>query len=308
MTNMTANAPLPDAWENALAAFENDLYRRERSEKTVATYRSCLQSFALFYRHELQKPGPYIARLHENDLKVFIDHIRYNRRLSASTVNRYIAALRGFPSFILLKRWHRRLLSRELKRYRIDTNRPPARLSRPEVRRMIAAVDEKSRNGPRNLALLQLMLQCGLRVGEIVRLSRDDLILHKTVGSLRVRAAKPEYDRSIPLNAAARRALQDHIDALGPGDGSDPLFISERGRRMSVGTVQYLVKRYLCIAGREDLSAIDLRHHFAFEFYKRSGKLTATQKVLGHRDINTTTRYARATDRDIQETIDALDP
>ncbi|MCP3952107.1 MAG: integrase, partial [Desulfobacterales bacterium] len=49
-------------------------------------------------------------------------------------------------------------------------------------------------------------------------------------------------------------------------------------------------------------------HHFAMEFYKRSGKLTATQKVLGHRDINTTTRYARATDRDIQEAIDALDP
>jgi site-specific recombinase XerD len=44
------------------------------------------------------------------------------------------------------------------------------------------------------------------------------------------------------------------------------------------------------------------------EFYKRSGKLTATQKVLGHLNINTTTRYARATDRDIQEPIDALDP
>lgn len=42
---------------------------------------------------------------------------------------------------------------------------------------MIDAVDEKSRNGPRNMALLQLMLQCGLRVGEIVRLSRDDVIL-----------------------------------------------------------------------------------------------------------------------------------
>ena len=173
---------------------------------------------------------------------------------------------------------------------------------------MIAAVDEKSRNAPRNMALLQLMLQCGLRVGEIVRLSRDDVTLHKTVGCLRVRAAKPEHERTIPLNATARRALQDHLDALIPGSGSDPLFISERGCRMGVGAVQYLVKKYLCFAGREDLSANDLRHHFAMEFYKRSGKLTATQKVLGHRNINTTTRYARATDRDIQEPIDALDP
>ncbi len=47
---MSANAPLPDTWGKALAAFENDLFRRERSEKTVTTYGSCLQNFALFYR------------------------------------------------------------------------------------------------------------------------------------------------------------------------------------------------------------------------------------------------------------------
>jgi len=83
--------------------------------------------------------------------------------------------------------------------------------------------------------------------------------------------------------------------------------IYERGRRMGVGAVEYLVKKDLCFADREDLSANDLRNHFAMEFYKRSGKLTATQKVLGHRNVNTT-RYTRATDRDIQESIDALDP
>ena len=81
---MSANAPHPEAWENALAAFENDLYRRGRSEKTMVTYGSCLQNFARFYRRELQKPGPYIARLEENDFEAFIDHIQYDRRLSAS--------------------------------------------------------------------------------------------------------------------------------------------------------------------------------------------------------------------------------
>lgn len=242
-TAMSANAPHPEAWENALAAFENDLYSRGRSEKTVVTYGSCLQNFAQFYRRELQKPGPYIARLEENDFEAFIDHIQYDRRLSAPSVNRYIAALRAFSGFILFKRWHRRLLSRDLKSYRIDTSRPPASLSRKEVHLMIAAVDEKSRNAPRNMALLQLMLQCGLRVGEIVRLLREDVTLHKSVGSLRVRAAKPEHERTIPLNAAARRALQNHMDTMIPGSGSDPLFISERGRPMGVGSVQYLVKK-----------------------------------------------------------------
>ena len=298
---------LPDSWGNALAAFENDLYRRDRSDQTVVTYSSCLRGFAEYYRHQLQKPGPYIARLQETDLKCFIDYIRYDRHLSASSVNRYIAALRAFSSFILIKRWHRRLLSRHLKTYHIDTTRSSPRLSRPEVRRLITAVDLNGRNGLRNFAILQLFLQCGLRVGELVRLSLDDVTIHKTVGKIRIRAEKERHERIIPLNATARRALQDHLDALGPGAGSEPVFISERRRRMSVATVQFLIKKYLCIAGREDLSTHDLRHHFAMEFYKRSGKLTATQQVLGHRDINTTARYAKATDREIQEAIDALD-
>jgi site-specific recombinase XerD len=76
---------------------------------------------------------------------------------------------------------------------------------------------------------------------------------------------------------------------------------------LSIAAVQYLIKKYLAFAGREDLSTHDLRHHFALNFYARSGKLTATQQVLGHRDINTTSRYARATEEEIKEAIDALD-
>lgn len=62
----------------------------------------------------------------------------------------------------------------------------------------------------------------------------------------------------------------------------------------------------MCAIDREDLSTNDLRHHFA-RFYAQSGKLTATQKVLGHSDLRTTARYARMLDEDIQQAIDAFD-
>jgi site-specific recombinase XerD len=50
-----------------------------------------------------------------------------------------------------------------------------------------------------------------------------------------------------------------------------------------------------------------LRHHFALKFYAKSGTLTATKEVLGLRDISTTARYARATEKEIQEAFHALD-
>ena len=122
-----------------------------------------------------------------------------------------------------------------------------------------------------------------------------------------MRNEKGRQERTIPLNTTVRQAIENYLDSLGPVAGGAPLFLSERQQRLSIAGVQYLIKKYLAFAGREDLSTHDLRHHFALNFYAESGKLTATQEVLGHRDINTTARYARATEKEIREACDALD-
>ena len=296
-----------DSWDDVIAAFENDLLRCNRSEVTVKTYLSCLNVFSRFYLDQLQKPGPYIPRLQETDFIAYIDFLRHDRQLSAPSINRHVAALKSFSKFIFFKQLHRRMLANDLKTYRVQYQKDGPRLTKPEIRRLVTAVDLNGRNGYRNLAILQLFLQCGLRVGELVRLSRDDITLHKTTGSLRVRDEKGTSERDIPLNKTVQNALQDYLERKGPLAGHDPVFDSERQRRLSVAAVQHMIKRILCLAGRDDLSTHDLRHHFAFEFLSRSGKLTTTQQVLGHSNINTTARYARATRSEIQETIDALD-
>jgi integrase/recombinase XerC len=296
-----------DSWHEVTAAFENDLYRKNQSDATITTYGACLNVFSNFYLHHLNKPGPHVARLQETDLTAFTDYLRHDRQLTAASMNRYIAALRSFAKFLFINGLHRKMLASRLKTFRVPAEPHVPRLSKVEIRRLVTAIDLNGRNGYRNLAILQLFLQCGLRVGELVRLSRDDVTLHKTTGKVRVRDEKGRGDRVIPLNKTVRQALWQYLDTRGPVAGHEPLFISERQNRMSVAAVQYMIKRCLCRAGREELSTHDLRHHFAAEFYARSGKLTATQQVLGHRDINTTARYARATDAEIKGAIDALD-
>lgn len=296
-----------DSWNEVIAAYENDLLRKNQSDATITTYGACLNVFSDFYLNHLKKPGPYAGRLQEKDLTTFIDYLCHDRHLTAASMNRYIAALRSFSRFLFINGLHRKLLAGSLKTFRIQAEASAARLSKTEIRRLVTSIDLNGRNGYRNLAIVQLFLQCGLRVGELVRLSRDDVTLHKTTGKVRVRDEKGRGDRVIPLNKTVRRALWQYLDTRGPVAGHDPFFISERQGRMSVAAVQYMIKRCLCQAGREELSAQDLRHHFAAEFYARCGKLTATQQVLGHRDINTTARYAKATDAEIKGAIDALD-
>ena len=197
-------------------------------------------------------------------------------------------------------------MARYLTTYRVEPSSPTP-LSPQELRRLVTAVDLNGRNGLRDFALLQVFLQCGLRVGEVVRLSLDDVIIHKTTGKLRIHNEKGRQERTIPLNRTVHLAVQSYLDTRGPGPGADPVFVSERRQRLCIASVQYLIKKYLRLAGRGDLSVRDLRRHFAQAFYHRSGSLPATQQVLGHRDINTTARYTRASDQDIEAAINALD-
>ncbi len=282
-----------DAWDEVIAAFETDLYKRNHSEATIKNYRSCLNVFCCYYQEELKKPGPYVQRLQENDLTTFINFLRNDRKLSPSSINGHITVLKSFSTFIYKKKLQRRALASKLKTYRVQNHNNVNRLLKQEVRRLIASVDLNGRNGYRNLAILQLFLKCGLRVSELVRLCWDDITLKKTSGNIRVRDDNADTERSIPLNMTARKALQSYLDSQGPIDGHAPVFVSERQNRMSIAAVQHMVKRLLCHAGREDLSTHDLRHYFAYEFYAHTGNLATTQEVIGHTSINTTTRYAK---------------
>lgn len=289
-----------------MAAFEQHMHSRGRSESTISTYASALRVFGDFYRQQLKKPGPYVSRLQETDLQAFISHLRRDRNLSASSINRFVVSLHGFSNFALQQRWTKRELGRDLKTYRLSLSSEPNKLTPAEVRRLVTSVDLNGRNGDRDLAIVQIFLQTGLRVSEVAALSVGDVELHKTTGKLRVRGEKSHAERIMPLNKSVRQALKKYLDERGSPDSSEPLFLSERRKRMGVGSIQHLVKKYLCFAGREDLSTHDIRHHFASQLYAKTGKLVAVQEALGHRSVVTTARYARSTAKELEEAVEGL--
>jgi integrase len=86
-------------------------------------------------------------------------------------------------SFLFINGLHRKLLAGSLKTFRIQAEAGAARLSKGEIRRLVTSIDLNGRNGYHDLAIVQLFLQCGLRVGELVRLSRDDVILPAGIGA-----------------------------------------------------------------------------------------------------------------------------
>ena len=301
-----ANVRCPGTWDEVLAAFEVDLASKGRAQNSIEAYAMTLRLFGRFYRERLEKPGPHVSRLQETDLHGFVDHLRSERYLAATSLNRAISALNGFSRYLLEMRWHRRDIARDLRTFYSAVPSRPTRLTRPEVYRLLSAVNLNAKNGRRDLAMVQLLLQCGLRVGELTRLVVDDVEVHKSVGRVRIRDEKTRSDRVVPLNASARTALKNYLDACGERSGGEPLFLSQQGRALSIKSVQYQIKKYLCAAGRADLSARDLRHHFALGVYGRNGNLAIVQRLLGHRNMATTARYVNPSEDEIAAAEEAL--
>jgi site-specific recombinase XerD len=300
------------AWDEVVAAFEQDVLAHGRSAATARSYGATLQRFGRFYRDVLGKPGPFPTRLSEGDLHAFVAELRSGKklrsgkRLRSATMNRTVAALHSFCRFAKAKRWLKKDIAQELRTYRVSIPEEPVRLKPVELQRLLAAPDVHGRNGLRDRAILELFVQTGLRLGELVALSVGNVVLRKTTGHIRILGHKGRGERTVPLNPPALRALRDHLSRRGEPEPTEPLFLSERRTRLRPNSVHHLVKKYLDVAGRDDLSAHDLRHHFAAALYERKGKLTLVQRALGHRSVVTTSRYAQASSEELAEAIEGL--
>ena len=157
---------------------------------------------------------------------------------------------------------------------------------------------------PRDSAIVEVLLQTGIRLSEIAHLSLDDVELparisqdSETVGRLHI-VGKGRKDRWIPLNYKACRALKTWL-RMRPEVAHGALFATKFRGPMGVRSIQHVVKKYLAEAGIKGASVHTLRHTFATHHVAQGTSLRTVQEVLGHADLKTTSIYVQLA----QETI-----
>lgn len=164
----------------------------------------------------------------------------------------------------------------------------------------VAVLHAARRRGRREAAVVALMAFCGLRVGEVAALDRDDLVDDKVV----VRAGKGGHWRSVPMPVAARRAVARWL-AERPG-GAGPLFPG-RGRGLSEHRLCELVRE----CGHDCGVAVSphaLRHTFATRLVRAGVDLVVVAELLGHRDVNTARAYTLPSDADVARMVELAVP
>jgi len=211
-------------------------------------------------------------------------------------------------------------------------------LTEEQLEALLDAVNRRSPTGRRNLALLTLMADTGLRVSEAVSVSTRDLV--REAGQLthvRLRAGKGGEPATIALPSRTAVRLARWLEAraeLGIGEGPVFCTISTGTRKRGVATsegfapgtemtelvpgraisrryVQDMIKRMAERAGLDPgiVTPHTLRHTFATHLLRRTGNLRLVQEALRHSDMSTTARiYSHVTNQDVEDAVRALRP
>ena len=174
----------------------------------------------------------------------------------------------------------------------------PRHLRPGEIERLVEAPADEKPLDRRDRAILELLYATGLRVGELVSLDWSDVDLAARV--LRV-LGKGGKERMVPFGGPAAEALGawledwESVFRRPPGTGGEreePVFLSQRGRRLSDRSVRRIVDRYTAAAGvPPGVHPHTLRHTFATHMLEEGADLRTIQELLGHSSLATTQRY-----------------
>jgi site-specific recombinase XerD len=301
---MRITSPAPTAGDAALLeAFHAYLVKRDLAPATVRVYLHDLTVFQNWLAWIYETPAVSLIQVGTADLATFRKHLLQEKSHRATTINRRLQTLRLFYRWLQQRSDTAENPAEHLHYLREARREQPAALKRGEVLVLLRAADASPHGqAKRNVALVQLLLQTGLRVSEAAALKHADLHLGARAGSVAVRAGKGLKFRRLPLNATARRALQNYMETLSESAPQMPLFLSKRQTPLSVRAIQNVIAELARRAGitRIAVSAHTLRHSFAVNFLKSNpGKLIELADLLGHESLDTTAIYARPSHDDL---------
>jgi len=276
-----------------------------RSERTIRTYATDLRDFCQWYvsayGDEFDAPA-VIPR----DIEDYKAHQQTARRAAPRTVNHRLAALSQFFKWAAGQGLVQRDPTAGVRALRLPSRRPKA-LTPQEERRLRREV---YRAGDlRDVAIVEVLLGTGIRVGELLDLKRGDIVLNDRSGALIVRRGKGGQPRRVPLRAGVRKALDDYLGSLGKKlDDDTPLWHGIRGPLTDPSGINKLLEKHATAAKIDGATPHSLRHTFATRYLESNPHdLRGLAALLGHASLNTVMIYTEPSEDDLLKRVERMD-
>jgi integrase/recombinase XerC len=250
-----------------------------------------VRGFVHFLHDNLNGSTPSIPTARE--FERYREHLIQATDQSPATINRRLQALRVFGRFLLEQGYAQENPARHLQLIANEHRETAPRiLDDDEITQLVLAVRTGARRRlmRRDYAIIELMLQAGLRVTEVTLLTKDDIVPTQNGLRLIVRGTAEHHFREVPLNETLARALREYLQVRTNLPNSNTLFVSQQGKPLSTRSIQRLVEEYAKAAQLADVSAYSLRHTCAKKLLDENSP-EAVAKWLGHKNVESLNKY-----------------
>ena len=308
-----------DQWvEKFLAHLATD---RGASVYTQRNYGQALTEFVRWHVTE-RKSAPAWEKLQRDDFRAFVRFLGRNN-LSRAAVQLRFSALRTFYKFLMRHGVVEVLPIKNLSLPKLE-KRLPRFLTKQQMEELLVAPArllemQKQKKGPgrpvsaqvclRDIAVLETIYSCGLRISELCGLRADDIDGSEQV--VRVRG-KGKKERLVPIGRPALTAIGNYWNTLPKAPtGSHPVFCSDTKKAGSLSPLQLSrrLKNYLRIAGLDPkLTPHKLRHSYATHLLDAGADLRSVQELLGHAHLISTQVYTHVSTERLKKAYDAAHP
>lgn len=263
--------------KNYLNKFSSELKQKGRSPSTILAYNSDLGQLVQYLeKHNVAT----FDKLNQNHIDSFRDWL-IAKKYTPKSVSRKLNAIKTFFRWLKDTKAINSDPSEKVKHPTIKAAKPQF-LSPLEYR----ALRDMSRTDSRTNAILEIILQTGLRISEVSNLKLEDIKDDKIV--IQPYATQP--GREIRLNERTKETIDKWLKDR-PRSNSEHLFISVNGNRLAVRNIRASIDRFMQRADIQNYSVNDLRNTFIVENLKRGVDINVVASAVGHKRISTTERY-----------------
>jgi integrase/recombinase XerD len=276
-------------WHDVLMQFRMYLERSGLAQSTIDGYVHDVEGFSSWLTGcEGREVSP--SDFSRDDVEGYTQYLSDTQGRSPASINRCLQSLRKFGHFAVAEGIRDTSPAQEVRLLEGTVPSMPRALTTAEVAQLIeAARARRSRTATRDYAIIQLLLQTGIRASELVHLQRADVDLLEGHGTLTIRGRIGRPERQLPLNETARSALCAYLDQPRPLQACY-LFLGRDSQPLSVRSVQQIVADLGKAAGL-DISARTLRDTYARCLWQDTGDLNLLVEYLGHKRPETALRY-----------------
>ena len=272
--------------------FIQQLKDQKRSPSTIMAYSKDIDQIDEYFKEQLKKIN--VSDITTEDLNLYIETLKTNKKYNYTlkTVSRKINSMKTFFRFQFSSGITKDDPAQAVVHPKYEVSEPRI-LTKLEYR----ALRDVARLSTRLYTIIEILLQTGIRIGELSRLTLEDIVDDGKKKKIKIKTYASNPERYVELNEPASNALNSYLSSrYQPKGGVNNIFLTKNGNSLLIRNIRSSINRAFDKAGIKNATVNDIRNTFIMHQLKNGMGIEMLSEIVGHKRLTSTNKFVKLID------------